>query len=161
MGAGRRPLLAVESGAANWFYAALELRRSRQAATRIPLGGSTGRGSTSCLETTRAGKGEGRRYGLPIPQKSSKGKILTKALELGSLDSGDTKFEIRSDLSRTTLNRQWELGKRLEELKKLRSEVRLRFPANLRVMLNNKMYNIRDPVAADDLLNAIKKGNMV
>ncbi|KAJ1089047.1 hypothetical protein NDU88_002200 [Pleurodeles waltl] len=90
-----------------------------------------------------------------------KKKILTKALELGSLDSGETKFEIRSDLSRTTLNRQWELGKRLEEFKELGAEVRLRVPANLRVMLNDKMYNIRDPVAADDLIDAIKKGNIV
>ncbi|KAJ1104829.1 hypothetical protein NDU88_002238 [Pleurodeles waltl] len=90
-----------------------------------------------------------------------KEKILTKALELGSVDSGETKFEIRSDLSRTTLNRQWELGKSLEEFKKLGAEVRLRFPKHLRVMLNNKMYNIRDPVAADDLIDAIKKGNVV
>ncbi|KAJ1106047.1 hypothetical protein NDU88_003450 [Pleurodeles waltl] len=40
-----------------------------------------------------------------------KEKILGKALKLGSLDTGEMKFEIRSDLSRLTLNRQWELGK--------------------------------------------------
>ncbi|KAJ1156162.1 hypothetical protein NDU88_008886 [Pleurodeles waltl] len=70
---------------------------------------------------------------------SLKEKVLGKALDLGSLETGGIKFEIRSDLSRATLNRQWELGKRLEELKNLGAEARLKFPANLRVMFNNKI----------------------
>ncbi|KAJ1141415.1 hypothetical protein NDU88_007748 [Pleurodeles waltl] len=49
------------------------------------------------------------------PTYSLKEKILGKALNLGSLETGEITFEIRSDLSRLKLNRQWELGKRLEE----------------------------------------------
>ncbi|KAJ1115630.1 hypothetical protein NDU88_003852 [Pleurodeles waltl] len=40
MGAGRRPLLEIESGAANWFHAALELRKSHRAALRVPIWGT-------------------------------------------------------------------------------------------------------------------------
>ncbi|KAJ1186817.1 hypothetical protein NDU88_003597 [Pleurodeles waltl] len=86
-----------------------------------------------------------------FPTYLLKEKILTKALDRGSLGGGKMKFEIRSDLSRITLNRQWELGKRLEELTFFGAVARLKFPANLRVMFNNKMYNIRDPAAADDI----------
>ncbi|KAJ1217083.1 hypothetical protein NDU88_004678 [Pleurodeles waltl] len=90
-----------------------------------------------------------------------KENILGKALDLGSLETGGIKFEIRSDLSRITLNRQWELGKRLEEFKNVVAEARLKFPANLRVMFNNKMFNIRDPAVADDLIETIRKGKTV
>ncbi|KAJ1184849.1 hypothetical protein NDU88_001646 [Pleurodeles waltl] len=92
---------------------------------------------------------------------SLKEKILGKALDLGSLETGGIKFEIRSDLARLTLNRQWELGKHLEEFKNLVAEARLKFPANLRVMFNDKMFNIRDPAAADDLIETIRKGKTV
>ncbi|KAJ1082491.1 hypothetical protein NDU88_002656 [Pleurodeles waltl] len=92
---------------------------------------------------------------------SLKEKILVKALDLGSLETGEIKFEIKSDLSRLTLNRQWELGKRLEEFKNLGAVARLKFPANLCVMFNNKIFNIRDPAAADDLIETIRKGKTV
>ncbi|KAJ1161172.1 hypothetical protein NDU88_001659 [Pleurodeles waltl] len=92
---------------------------------------------------------------------SLKEKIIGKALDRGSSETGEIKFEIRSDLSRLTLNRQWELGKRLEEFKNLGAVARLKSPANLRVMFNNKMFNIRDPAAADDLIETIRKGKMV
>ncbi|KAJ1216454.1 hypothetical protein NDU88_004056 [Pleurodeles waltl] len=48
----RRPGKAEESGAANWFRATLELRRSRRVASRVPLQGKPGRGSTSCSAGT-------------------------------------------------------------------------------------------------------------
>ncbi|KAJ1107710.1 hypothetical protein NDU88_005099 [Pleurodeles waltl] len=48
----RRPGKAEESGAANWFRAALELRRRRRVASRVPLRGKPGRGSTSCSAGT-------------------------------------------------------------------------------------------------------------
>ncbi|KAJ1087814.1 hypothetical protein NDU88_000977 [Pleurodeles waltl] len=42
---------------------------------------------------------------------SLKEKIIEKALEPRSVETGEIIFEINSDLSRLTLNGQWELGK--------------------------------------------------
>ncbi|KAJ1218525.1 hypothetical protein NDU88_006103 [Pleurodeles waltl] len=57
------------SGAASWIRAALELRRSRRAISRVPLLGSKGRVSTGCAaaqtaETLETGKavGGGRKH---------------------------------------------------------------------------------------------------
>ncbi|KAJ1088700.1 hypothetical protein NDU88_001856 [Pleurodeles waltl] len=56
-----------------------------------------------------------------------------------------------SDLARSTLNRQWELGNRLEDFKKLGASSQLKFPAFLRVMYNNKNYNITDNTSRKDI----------
>ncbi|KAJ1092081.1 hypothetical protein NDU88_005195 [Pleurodeles waltl] len=55
-----------------------------------------------------------------------------------------------SDLSKITINKQWELGRLLEEFKKLGESAELKFPATLQVMYNNKMYKARDGKAADE-----------
>ncbi|KAJ1109602.1 hypothetical protein NDU88_006962 [Pleurodeles waltl] len=71
MSAGRRSLFAEESGAAIWIRADLELRRSRRAASRFPLWGNAGRGSTSCQGTMLAGGGGSQ--GRPTLQRPVKG----------------------------------------------------------------------------------------
>ncbi|KAJ1189761.1 hypothetical protein NDU88_006503 [Pleurodeles waltl] len=86
-----------------------------------------------------------------------KEKILTSALKQKSLRMENMTFEIRSDLSKITMDRQWELGKSLDEFKKLGVTAQLKFPALLRIMHNNKMYNIREIDRADELLDVIKK----
>ncbi|KAJ1165010.1 hypothetical protein NDU88_005440 [Pleurodeles waltl] len=86
-----------------------------------------------------------------------KEKILTSALKQKSLRMENVTFEIRSDLSKITMDRQWELGKRLDEFKKLGVMAQLKFPAFLRIMHNNKMYNIREIDRADELLDVIRK----
>ncbi|KAJ1155233.1 hypothetical protein NDU88_007968 [Pleurodeles waltl] len=86
-----------------------------------------------------------------------KEKILTSALKQKSLRMENVTFEIRSDLSKIIMDRQWELGKRLDEFKKLGVTAQLKFPAFLRIMHNNKMYNIREIDRADELLDVIKK----
>ncbi|KAJ1203713.1 hypothetical protein NDU88_007494 [Pleurodeles waltl] len=48
-----------------------------------------------------------------------KGKILSTALKTVTLSANGVSFEVRSDVSRMTSNRQWELGKRLDEIRKL------------------------------------------
>ncbi|KAJ1142709.1 hypothetical protein NDU88_009022 [Pleurodeles waltl] len=48
-------LAEKDFGAANWVRAALELRRSRRAASRVPLRGNIGRGSTGCAAAFQAG----------------------------------------------------------------------------------------------------------
>ncbi|KAJ1174577.1 hypothetical protein NDU88_006397 [Pleurodeles waltl] len=88
-----------------------------------------------------------------------KEKNISKALKLKTIKAQDFSFEIRSDLSRITINRQWELGQRLEEFEMLGASAQLKFPATLRVMFNNKMYNVRDGKAADELLAVIKSGD--
>ncbi|KAJ1117810.1 hypothetical protein NDU88_006006 [Pleurodeles waltl] len=85
-------------------------------------------------------------------------KILLKALKQKTLRGNDFSFEVRSDLARSTLNKQWELGNRLEDFKKLGASAQLKFPATLRVIHNNKMYNLRDTKTADDLLDTIRNG---
>ncbi|KAJ1108012.1 hypothetical protein NDU88_005396 [Pleurodeles waltl] len=85
-----------------------------------------------------------------------KEKILSTALKIGTLSANGVSFEVRSDVSRMTSNRQWELGKRLEEFRKLGATAQLKFPATLRVMRDNRMYDIRDPYEADSLLEKFK-----
>ncbi|KAJ1123076.1 hypothetical protein NDU88_001549 [Pleurodeles waltl] len=86
--------------------------------------------------------------------------ILAKALSVRSLRVEEFSFEIKSDLSSAALNKQWDLGKRLEKFKNVGAVAQLKFPANLRVMYNN-MHTIKDPTAADELLGGIRKGNTV
>ncbi|KAJ1112743.1 hypothetical protein NDU88_001004 [Pleurodeles waltl] len=88
-----------------------------------------------------------------------KEKILSQALKQKTLRGNDFSFEVRSDLASSTLDRQWELGNRIEDFKKLSASAQLKFPAILRVMYNNKMYNLRDIKAADDLLETIRSGS--
>ncbi|KAJ1171084.1 hypothetical protein NDU88_002955 [Pleurodeles waltl] len=71
---------------------------------------------------------------------SIKEKILTKAL---LLSGKDCTFEVSADISHINRKKQWELGKRLGELKKLGGTSQLKFPATLKVMMNNKMYNLK------------------
>ncbi|KAJ1213275.1 hypothetical protein NDU88_000913 [Pleurodeles waltl] len=87
-----------------------------------------------------------------------KEKILLKALKMGTLCAKDCSLEVRSNVSRITSNRQWELGKRMEDFKKLRATAQLKFSATLRVMRNNKMYNLRDLQEADTILDKFKDG---
>ncbi|KAJ1201526.1 hypothetical protein NDU88_005334 [Pleurodeles waltl] len=86
-----------------------------------------------------------------------KEKMLSSALKQKSLRVENVTFKIRSDLSKLTMDRQWELGKRLDEFKKLGAMAQLKFPAFLRIIHNNKMYNIRDVGRADKLLDAIRR----
>ncbi|KAJ1139187.1 hypothetical protein NDU88_005564 [Pleurodeles waltl] len=60
-----------------------------------------------------------------------KEKILSKALRLKTLRVEDASFEIRSDLSRSTIDKQWELGRCLDEFKSLGASAQLKFPAFL------------------------------
>lgn len=71
--------------------------------------------------------------------------ILGKALKAGSLNHEGFIYQIRSDLSKRTAQRQWELGTRMSELRGKGAQVQLRFPAMLKIMWRNKMYNISDP----------------
>ncbi|KAJ1201886.1 hypothetical protein NDU88_005690 [Pleurodeles waltl] len=87
-----------------------------------------------------------------------KEKILLKALSMETLSEKDDSFEVRSNVSHITSNRQWELGKRMEDFKKLGATAQLKFPATMRVMRNNKMYNLRDVQEADTLLDKFKDG---
>ncbi|XP_069077648.1 dynein axonemal heavy chain 11-like [Pleurodeles waltl] len=87
-----------------------------------------------------------------------KEKILSKALKLRTIKAQDFSFEIKLDLSRITINRQWELGQRLEEFRLLGASAQLKFPATLKVMFNNKMHNVRDEKAADEQLAAFNSG---
>ncbi|KAJ1205794.1 hypothetical protein NDU88_001220 [Pleurodeles waltl] len=86
-----------------------------------------------------------------------KEKILSRALKSGTLNASGFSFEIRSDVSWMTSNRQWELGKRLEEFRKLGATAQLKFPATLRVMRENRMHNLWDVHEADSLLEKFKK----
>ncbi|KAJ1116273.1 hypothetical protein NDU88_004489 [Pleurodeles waltl] len=70
--------------------------------------------------------------------------ILTMALKNKTVTAEGIDFEIRSDLSTVTLNRQWELGKIIDVLKRLGATAQLKFPAALKGMANNKMYVFRD-----------------
>ncbi|KAJ1156437.1 hypothetical protein NDU88_009156 [Pleurodeles waltl] len=87
-----------------------------------------------------------------------KEKILLQALKQKTLREEGFSFEVRSDLASATLSRQWELGNRIEDFKKLGVSAQLKFPATLRVMYNNKMHNVRDIKAVDDLLESIRSG---
>ncbi|KAJ1190576.1 hypothetical protein NDU88_007314 [Pleurodeles waltl] len=73
-----------------------------------------------------------------------KERILSMALKNKIVSAEGIDFEIRSDLSTTTLNRQWERGKRIDILKRLGATAQLKFPAALKVMANNKMYIFRE-----------------
>ncbi|KAJ1144858.1 hypothetical protein NDU88_011152 [Pleurodeles waltl] len=83
MSAGRRSWTEEESGAANWIRAALELRRSCRAASRVPLRGIVGRGSTSCSAVTCARVAA---LGLPELQEPVQG-VRKLVLEAGTLAS--------------------------------------------------------------------------
>ncbi|KAJ1107974.1 hypothetical protein NDU88_005359 [Pleurodeles waltl] len=88
-----------------------------------------------------------------------KERILSAALKKRLLTVEGTNFEIRSDLSSVTLNKQWELGRRIEVLKRLGATAQLKFPATLKVMANNKMYNFRDCKEVDELIKTLEKGD--
>ncbi|KAJ1088436.1 hypothetical protein NDU88_001593 [Pleurodeles waltl] len=51
--------------------------------------------------------------------------ILLQALKQKTLRGDGFSFEVRSDLASTTLNRQWELGNRIEDFKKLGASAQL------------------------------------
>ncbi|XP_078514084.1 uncharacterized protein LOC144773105 [Lissotriton helveticus] len=87
-----------------------------------------------------------------------KERILNMALTQKSLSGKGFTFLIRSDLSRITLEKQWEFGRPLDAFRKLGATAQLMFPAALKVMHNNKMYNIRSVQAADELLMDLGKG---
>ncbi|KAJ1172175.1 hypothetical protein NDU88_004025 [Pleurodeles waltl] len=89
-----------------------------------------------------------------------KEKILLQALKQKTLRGNGFSFEVRSDLAATTLNRKWELGNRIENFKKLGASAQLKFPATLRVMYNNKIYNLRDIKTADKFLESIRSGSL-
>ncbi|KAJ1154356.1 hypothetical protein NDU88_007108 [Pleurodeles waltl] len=86
-----------------------------------------------------------------------KERILVPALKNKTLTAEGINFEIRSDLSTATLNRQWELGKRIDVLKRLGATAQLKFPASLKVMANNKMYIFRDTREVDGLIRTLDK----
>ncbi|KAJ1115433.1 hypothetical protein NDU88_003657 [Pleurodeles waltl] len=86
-----------------------------------------------------------------------KERILSAALKKRLLKVEGTNFEIRSDLSSVTLNKQWELGRRIEVLKGLGATAQLKFPATLKVMASNKMYNFRDCKEVDELIKTLEK----
>ncbi|KAJ1083265.1 hypothetical protein NDU88_003424 [Pleurodeles waltl] len=89
-----------------------------------------------------------------------KERILAAALKKKKpLTVEGTSFEISSDLSSVTLNKQWELGKIIEVLKGLGATAQLKFPASLKVMANNKMYTFSDCRDVDDLIKKLDKGN--
>ncbi|KAJ1207469.1 hypothetical protein NDU88_002860 [Pleurodeles waltl] len=83
MSIGRRSWTVEESGAANWIRATLELRRSHQAASRIPLRENVGRGSTSCSAVSRV-----RAVSLGLPELKEPVQGIRKlVLEAGTLTS--------------------------------------------------------------------------
>ncbi|KAJ1083489.1 hypothetical protein NDU88_003648 [Pleurodeles waltl] len=88
-----------------------------------------------------------------------KERILEMALKKKSLSVNGAPFEVRSDLASITLNKQWELGKRINILRKIGATVQLRFPASLRIMANNKMYNFNDCNDVNDLIKKLEQGS--
>ncbi|KAJ1210751.1 hypothetical protein NDU88_006113 [Pleurodeles waltl] len=86
-----------------------------------------------------------------------KERILVAALNKKSLTAEGVNFEIRSDLSSVMLNKQWELGKIIDVLKRLGATAQLKFPASLRVMANNKMCMFSDVRDVDDLIKSMDK----
>ncbi|KAJ1190222.1 hypothetical protein NDU88_006960 [Pleurodeles waltl] len=87
-----------------------------------------------------------------------KERILEMALKK-SLSVNGAPFEVRSDLASITLNKQWEPGKIIDILRRLGATAQLRFPASLRVMANNKMYNFNDCNDVDDLIKKLEQGS--
>ncbi|KAJ1199356.1 hypothetical protein NDU88_003193 [Pleurodeles waltl] len=85
-----------------------------------------------------------------------KERILVSALKKTPLTAEGVNFEIRSDLSSVMLNKQWELGKRIDVLKRLGATGQLKFPASLRVMAN-KMYTFSDVREIDGLIKTMDK----
>ncbi|KAJ1082276.1 hypothetical protein NDU88_002444, partial [Pleurodeles waltl] len=88
---------------------------------------------------------------------SLKEHILALALKKKSLSVNGSPFEIWSDLASVTLNKQWELGKRIDMLKKLGATAQLKCPASFRVIVNNKMYYFTDWKEVDELIRIIEK----
>ncbi|KAJ1185762.1 hypothetical protein NDU88_002549 [Pleurodeles waltl] len=86
-----------------------------------------------------------------------KERILEMALKKKSLSVNGAPFEVRSDLASITLNKQWELGERIDILRRLGATAQLRFLASLRVMANNKMYNFSDCNDVDDLIKKLEQ----
>ncbi|KAJ1115778.1 hypothetical protein NDU88_004000 [Pleurodeles waltl] len=146
-----------ESGGC-WERAVLEICRVRALTSRVALRGATGGRPDRC-STGRLCSIEGR-SGELLPHVRRKDSLSPSTL--GPLNLPQSCMEdavdavdqvlVRSDVSRMTSNRQWELGKRLEEFRKLGATGQLKFPATLRVMRENRMYNIGDPYEADSLL---------
>ncbi|KAJ1141348.1 hypothetical protein NDU88_007681 [Pleurodeles waltl] len=87
-----------------------------------------------------------------------KQRILALALKKKSLSVDGAPFDIRSDLKSITLNKQWELGKIIHIIKRLGAKAQLRFPASLKVMVNNKLYNFSEWNDVDGLIKKLEKG---
>ncbi|KAJ1120814.1 hypothetical protein NDU88_008963 [Pleurodeles waltl] len=90
-----------------------------------------------------------------------KERILTTALKKKSLSVNGAPFEFSSDLASITLNMQWELGKRIDILRRLGATAQLRFLASLRVMANNKMHNFNDCSDVDDVIKKLEQDSGV
>ncbi|KAJ1217264.1 hypothetical protein NDU88_004859 [Pleurodeles waltl] len=102
------------------------------------------------------GRKSPRRILVNFATYSIKERILSEALKVGNFVKDDWSFRIRSDVSRATLDRQWELGKLIQELRSLGATVQLRFPAALRIMWQNKTHNIREPEEVKAFIEQIK-----
>ncbi|KAJ1203851.1 hypothetical protein NDU88_007632 [Pleurodeles waltl] len=102
------------------------------------------------------GRKNPRRILINFNTYSIKERILSEALKVGAFSKGDWSFRIRSDVSKATLDRQWELGNFMRDLRALGATVQLRFPAALRIMWKNKMYNMRDPGEVSAFIDQIK-----
>ncbi|KAJ1155507.1 hypothetical protein NDU88_008237 [Pleurodeles waltl] len=72
MSAERHLGTAEESGAANWFRAEMELRRSHPVASRVPLWGKPSRGSTSCSAGTNIETASQKILGVQEPARGAR-----------------------------------------------------------------------------------------
>ena len=86
-----------------------------------------------------------------------KEEILIQALKVTDLIWKEAPFTIRSDLSRATSDRRWELGQRMAVLRGYGATCQLKFPSLLKVMYNNNMHNLKLPEEVDNLLSEIKR----
>ncbi|KAJ1203581.1 hypothetical protein NDU88_007366 [Pleurodeles waltl] len=102
------------------------------------------------------GRKNPRRILINFSTYTTKERILSEALKVGAFSKGEWSFCIRSDVSKVTLDRQWELGNFMRELRSLGATVQLRFPSALLIMWKNKMYNMRDPGEVSAFIEQIK-----
>ncbi|KAJ1202069.1 hypothetical protein NDU88_005872 [Pleurodeles waltl] len=108
MSTGRRSLMEEESRAANRVRAAPELRRSRRAASRLPLWGNVGRGSTGCPVTTRAG---GASHGLLTSQKPVRGCVYFGSVSCKAKHKDEIVFFVSAKNSSALLSKVKKLKK--------------------------------------------------
>ncbi|KAJ1097950.1 hypothetical protein NDU88_003066 [Pleurodeles waltl] len=102
------------------------------------------------------GRKNPRRILINFATYTIKEKILSEAIKAGTFSKGDWSLRVILDVSRAMLDRQWELGNFMQELRSLGATVQLRFPAALRIMWRNKMYNMRDPGEVRTFIEQIK-----